>query len=100
MNTDSSGFYKTSYSNKLFSKISNLLTDNINNFSNEERLGLISDYYTLLKSSKIDPSKYLDLIKTLNKESNPYIWKYICGSLKSIDSKLYNTDLYSRLYIQ
>jgi aminopeptidase N len=98
MNTDSSGFYKTSYSNKLFSKISNLLTDNINNFSNEERLGLISDYYTLLKSSKIDPSKYLDLIKTLNKESNPYIWKYICGSLKSIDSKLYNTDLYSRYY--
>ena len=98
MNTDSSGFYKTSYSNKLFSKISNLLTDNINNFSNEERLGLISDYYTLLKSSKIDPSKYLDLIKTLNKESNPYIWKYICGSLKSIDSKLYNTDLYSKYY--
>ena len=98
MNTDSSGFYKTSYSNELFTKISNLLTDNINNFSNEERLGLISDYYTLLKSSKIDPSKYLDLIKTLNKESNPYIWKYICGSLKSIDSKLYNTDLYSKYY--
>ena len=98
MNTDSSGFYKTSYSNELFTKISNLLTDNINNFSNEERLGLISDYYTLLKSSKIDPSKYLDLIKTLNKENNPYIWKYICGSLKSIDSKLYNTDLYSKYY--
>ena len=98
MNTDSSGFYKTSYSNELFTKISNLLTDNINNFSNEERLGLISDYYTLLKSSKIDPGKYLDLIKTLNKENNPYIWKYICGSLKSIDSKLYNTDLYSKYY--
>ena len=98
MNTDSSGFYKTSYSNELFTKISNLLADNINNFSNEERLGLISDYYTLLKSSKIDPSKYLDLIKTLNKENNPYIWKYICGSLKSIDSKLYNTDLYSKYY--
>ncbi|MFL2767453.1 MAG: M1 family metallopeptidase [Dehalococcoidia bacterium] len=98
MNTDSSGFYKTSYSNELFTKISNLLNDNIYNFSNEERLGLISDYYTLLKSSKIDPSKYLDLIKTLNKENNPYIWKYICGSLKSIDSKLYNTDLYSKYY--
>ncbi len=98
MNTDSSGFYKTSYSNELFTKISNLLADNINNFSNEERLGLISDYYTLLKSSKINPSKYLDLIKTLNKENNPYIWKYICGSLKSIDSKLYNTDLYSKYY--
>ena len=98
MNTDSSGFYKTSYSNELFTKISNLLTDNINNFSNEERLGLISDYYTLLKSSKIDPGKYLDLIKTLNKENNPYIWKYICGSLKSIDSKLYYTDLYSKYY--
>ena len=84
MNTDSSGFYKTSYSNKLFSKISNLLTDNINNFSNEERLGLISDYYTLLKSSKIDPSKYLDLIKTLNKE-RPYrlIW---FGQSRNADS--------------
>jgi aminopeptidase N len=98
INTDSSGFYKTSYSDELFSEISNLLKDNINNFSNEERLGLISDSYTLLKSSKIDPSKYLDLIKTLKKENNPYIWKYICGSLKSIDSKLYNTNLYSKYY--
>ena len=97
-NNASSGFYKTLYSDKMFKKISDTLEKDLTILSNEERLGLISDTYTLLKANKLSPEYYLILISKFEKETNPYIWKYICGSLRSIDSKLYNTNIYKKFY--
>tara|TARA_B100000686_G_scaffold284904_1_gene308752 strand:- start:997 stop:3528 length:2532 start_codon:yes stop_codon:yes gene_type:complete len=97
-NNASSGFYKTLYSDTMFKKISDILEKDLNILSNEERLGLISDTYTLLKANKLSPEYYLNLISKFEKETNPYIWKYICGSLRSIDSKLYNTYSYEKFY--
>ena len=97
-NSNSSGFYKTIYSEEIFNNITDMLKDDMSSLMNEERLGLLSDTYTLLKSSKIDPENYLSLLKIFSSETNPYIWKYICGSLRSLDSKLYKTPIYDKYY--
>ena len=93
-NENSAGFYKIIYPENLLENLINKIKANINIISSEERLGLLSDAYILLKANKISPKYYLNLLTAFVSENNPYIWKYLCGSLRSIDLKLHETVIY------
>ena len=93
-NENSAGFYKIIYPENLLENLINKIKANINTISSEERLGLLSDAYILLKANKISPKYYLNLLTAFVSENNPYIWKYLCGSLRSIDLKLHETVIY------
>jgi len=97
-NENSAGFYKTIYPKAFHNKLIGELKKNINIIPSEERLGLLSDTYILLKANKISPEFYLNLLPAFMSENNPYIWKYLCGSLRSIDLKLYETSIYKNYF--
>lgn len=97
-NKNAAGFYKTIYPKTLHNKLISELKKNINTIPSEERLGLLSDTYILLKANKISPEYYLNLLPAFMNENNPYIWKYLCGSLRAIDLKLYETSLYKNYF--
>ena len=97
-NENSAGFYKIIYPENLLKNLISKITANINAIPNEERLGLLSDAYILLKANKISPKYYLNLLTAFVTENNPYIWKYLCGSLRSIDLKLQETMIYKNYF--
>ena len=97
-NENSAGFYKIIYPESLLKNLISEVSENINAIPNEERLGLLSDAYILLKANKISPEYYLNLLTAFIKENNPYIWKYLCGSLRAIDLKLHETKIYKNYF--
>lgn len=75
LNPDHSLFYRVRYHSKTLFSIKQLLMRNIHALSPQDRTGLISDQFNLVKYEAVNIESVLDLLKYLKNENDFFPWK-------------------------
>jgi puromycin-sensitive aminopeptidase len=80
-NAGGHGFYRTRYSEDLFSA----LLRHLDTLDDIERYSLVSDTWALVRSSQVPASDFLDLVGNFGGETEHAIWSVIVGGLRSLE---------------
>jgi puromycin-sensitive aminopeptidase len=80
-NSGGHGFYRTRYSDQLFTA----LLGNLDSLDDIERYSLVSDTWAMVRSAQLPASGFLDLVGRFGDESEHAIWSVILGGLRSLE---------------
>ncbi|KII62291.1 Puromycin-sensitive aminopeptidase [Thelohanellus kitauei] len=96
LNPKRTGFFRVYYSESLYA----MLFTHLKELSFEDRFGLLSDYYSFARSGLIGTDRYLDLIMRFVeiKEEDEEIWKVIIKSMNEIQSLIFFSSHFQRIY--
>ena len=80
-NAGGHGFYRTRYSEELFSD----LLDHLDSLGDIERYSLVSDTWAMVRSAQVPASAFLDLVGKFVDETEHAIWSVIMGGLRALE---------------
>jgi len=81
VNADGHGFYRTSYSAKLASKLTANMSETLNSI---ERFNLVNDAWACAQAGLTSAEQYLDIVALFSEERDPNIWGLLHSSLARI----------------
>jgi len=87
-NAGGHGFYRTRYSDGLFTS----LLGHLDTLNDIERYSLVSDTWAMVRSSQVPASSFLDLVSTFGGETEHAIWSVIVGGLASLEHHALATE--------
>ena len=82
-NAQGRGFFRAAYEPALLAK----LVSSINELGPEERLGLVSDQWALVRAGKVEVASFLDLVAGLGAESDHVVLEEILTRLSVIEHR-------------
>ena len=80
-NAGGHGFYRTRYSEELFSA----LLGHLNSLDDIERYSLVSDTWAMVRSAQVPATAFLDLVGRFVDETEHAIWSVIMGGLRALE---------------
>jgi puromycin-sensitive aminopeptidase len=80
-NAGGHGFYRTRYSEDLFSR----LLGHLDTLDDIERYSLVSDTWAMVRSAQVPASDFLDLVGNFGDEQEHAIWSVIVGGLRALE---------------
>ena len=80
-NAGGHGFYRTRYSEELFSD----LLGHLDSLGDIERYSLVSDTWAMVRSAQVPASAFLDLVVRFVDENEHAIWSVIMGGLRALE---------------
>lgn len=89
LNTDQTGFYVTKYSKEHLAKLADQVASG--KIGVIDRLGLISDSFSLAQASYSSTLDALELLESYSKEDNAAVWDQIAGDI-SVMRRVMQTD--------
>ena len=75
------GFYRTSYSEEMFSKLLSRASD----LGDIERYALVADTFAFVRNGSVSSSAFLDLVGNFRSETEAAIWSVIVGGLGALE---------------
>ena len=80
-NAGGHGFYRTRYSDELFTG----LLGHLDTLGDIERHILVSDTWAMVRSAQVPASAFLDLVGKFGEETEHAVWSVIIGGLRSLE---------------
>ena len=80
-NAGGHGFYRTRYSEELFSD----LLGHLDSLGDIERYSLVSDTWAMVRSAQVPASAFLDLVGRFVDETEHAIWSVVMGGLRALE---------------
>jgi aminopeptidase N len=80
-NAGGHGFYRTRYSDDLFTS----LLGHLDTLDDIERYSLVSDTWAMVRSSQVPASAFLELVSSFGAETEHAIWSVIVGGLGALE---------------
>ncbi|NXV14122.1 AMPE aminopeptidase, partial [Cepphus grylle] len=95
INPDHIGFYRVNYDSQNWIRLTDLLANNHNDFSDADRAGILDDAFSLARSGLVNYSVPLELTKYLIKETDYLPWHRVISSVTYLTDMLEDdTNLY------
>ena len=82
-NLEGTGYYRVNYDDALLHR----LLDSLDDLSAPDQVNLLSDAWAGVRANLTPVTNYLNLVQTLRPaETNPLVWKHVCGVNDRIDA--------------
>ena len=92
-NLEGTGYYRVKYDDALLRR----LLDSLEDLSAPDQVNLLSDAWAEVRANLTPVTNYLNLVQTLRPaETNPLVWKHVCGVNDKIDSLYIGGDAAAR----